>query len=95
MKSIYKGGNEANISQSLRGIFLVNSISIVYDLVKITQNEKNNSKMSEMQTAGRKERSALDTLTIMNTIKENQRARKLNTCIFYADAVKEVKEVVK
>ena len=51
--------------------------------------------MSEMQTAGRKERSALDTLTIMNTIKENQRARKLNTCIFYADAVKEVKEVVK
>ena len=51
--------------------------------------------MSEMQTAGRKERSALDTLTIMNTIKENQRAQKLNTCIFFADAVKEVKEVVK
>ena len=44
--------------------------------------------MSEMQTAGRKERSALDTLTIMNTIIENQRAQKLNTCIFFADAVK-------
>ena len=68
-------------------IFLVN-ISEVYELVKITQNEKNNSKMSEMQTAGRKERSALDTLTIMNTIIENQRAQKLNTCIFFADAVK-------
>ena len=42
--------------------------------------------MSEMQTAGRKERSALDTLTIINTITENQRAQKLNT--FFADAVK-------
>ena len=86
IKSIYKGGNEANISESLRGMFLENSISKVYELVKITQNEKNNSKMSEMQTAGRKERSALDTLTIINTITENQRAQKLNT--FFADAVK-------
>ena len=33
---------------------LVNLISKVYELVKITQNEKNNSKMSEIQTAGRK-----------------------------------------
>ena len=51
-------------------IFLVN-ISEVYELVKITQNEKNNSKMSEMQTAGRKKRSAMDNLIIMNNIIEN------------------------
>ena len=68
-------------------IFLVN-ISEVYELVKITQNEKNNSKMSEMQTAERKEMSPMDNSIKMNTIIENQRAQKLNTCIFFADAVK-------
>ena len=35
IKSIYKGGNKANISESQRGIFLVNIISKVYELVKI------------------------------------------------------------
>ena len=88
IKSIYKGGNKANISESQRGIFLINIIPKVYELVKITQNEKNNSKMSEMQAAGRKERSAMDNLIIMNTIIENQRAQKLNTYMFFADAVK-------
>ena len=44
--------------------------------------------MSEMQTVGRKERSAMDNLIIMNTIIENQRAQKLNTYMFFADAVK-------
>ena len=48
IKNIYKGGNKANISESQRGIFLVNIILKVYETVKITQNEKNNSKMSEM-----------------------------------------------
>ena len=53
IKSIYKGGNKANRSERQRGIFFVNIISKVCELVKITQNEKNNSKMSEMQAAGR------------------------------------------
>ena len=88
IKSIYKGGNKANISESQRGIYLVNIISKVYELVKIVQNEKNISKMSEMQAAGGKERSAMDNLIIMNTIIENQRAQKLNTYMFFADAVK-------
>ena len=68
IKSIYKDGNKTNISESQRGIFLVNIISKVYELVKIIQNDKNNSKMSEMQVTGRKERSAMDNLIIMNTI---------------------------
>ena len=88
IKSIYKGGNKVNISDSQRGIFLVNIISKVYELVKITQNEKNNSKISEMQAPGRKEKSAMDNLIIMNTIIENQRAQKLNAFMFFADAVK-------
>ena len=60
----------------------------MYELVKITQNEKNNSKMSKIQTAGRKARSAMNNLITMNTIIENQRAQKLNTYMFLADAVK-------
>ena len=45
--------------------------------------------MSEMQAAaGRKERSPVDNLIIMNTMIENQRAQKLNTYMFFADAVK-------
>ena len=44
--------------------------------------------MSEMQAAGRKDRSAMDNLIITNTIIENQRAQKQNTYMFFADAVK-------
>ena len=50
--------------------------------------KKNSSKMSEMQAAGRKERSVIDNLIIMSTIIENQRAQKLNTYMFFADPVK-------
>ena len=71
IKSIYKGGNKANINESQKGIFLVNIILKVYELVKITQNQKNNSKMSNKQAFGRKERSTMDNLIIMNTIIEN------------------------
>ena len=78
IKSIYKGGNKTNISESQRVIFLVNIISKVYEIAKITQNEENNSKMSEMQAAGRKERSAMDNVIITNTIIENQIAQKQN-----------------
>ena len=79
IKSIYKSGNKDNISESQRGIFLVNMISKVYELVKITQSDKNNSKMSEIQVAGRKERSVMDNLIIMTIIIENQRTQKRNT----------------
>ena len=40
IKSIYIGVNKVNISESQRGIFLVNTISKVYELVKIIQNGK-------------------------------------------------------
>ena len=85
VKSIYKGGNKTNISDNQRGILLVNIILKVYELVKITQNGKNNSKMSEMQAAGRGERSAKDNLIIMNTVTENQRAQKQNKYMLFAD----------
>ena len=40
-----------------------------------------------MQAARRKKSSTMDNLIIMNTIIENQRAQKLNTYMFFADAV--------
>ena len=54
----------------------------MYELVKTTQNDKNNCKMSEMQAAGRKERSAMDNLLIMKIQIENQRAQKLTYMLF-------------
>ena len=44
--------------------------------------------MLEMKEAGRKKRSAMDNVIIMNTIIGNQRAQKLSTYLFFADAVK-------
>ena len=41
-----------------------------------------------MQAAVKKERPAMDNLIIINTIIENQRAQKLNTYVFFPDAVK-------
>ena len=88
IKSIYKGGNKANISESQRGIFVVNIIiSKVYEIAKIIQNEKNNSKMSEMQAAGRKEKSTMDNVIITITIIENRIVQKQNAYMFLADAV--------
>ena len=40
--------------------------------------------MSEIQAAGRRERSATDNLIIANTIIENQRVQKLNTYMLFA-----------
>ena len=50
--------------------------------------KKNNSRMSEMQAVGKKERAVMDNLIIMNTIRENLRVQKLNKYMFFADAVK-------
>lgn len=60
----------------------------MYKLVKITPNGKSNSKMSEMQASRRKDKSTIDTLIIMNTIIDNQRAQKQKTYVFFGDAVK-------
>ena len=43
-----------------------------------------------MQTAGRKQGSAVDNLTILKSIIENQRQYKNKTDLFFADAKKNV-----
>ena len=40
------------------------------------QNESNNDNMSQMQTAGRNQRSTVDNLIILNSKIENQRENK-------------------
>ena len=71
IKSISKGGNKVIISESQRGILLVNIISKVYEIVKLIPNKKSSIKMSEVHAAGRKERSTMDNLIIINTTIEN------------------------
>ena len=44
--------------------------------------------MSEMQTAGKKQRSTMDSIVIASAIIEQRRIEKSNTYIFFADAVK-------
>ena len=71
VRSIHKGGAKENIQQNQREIFLVNTISQIcesalkYMKVHVT-----------MQTAGKKQRSAVENLIILNSIIENQKQYK-------------------
>ena len=87
-KPVYKGGNKERIQKSQRGIFLMNTVCKVYKRVKKLQNENKQENISSMQTAGKKNRSIIDNLIIMNAIIEKQRQDNKNTYILYADAEK-------
>ena len=50
--------------------------------------KRKNENMSQMQTAGRKQRSTVDNLIILNSIIENQSQNKNKTYLFFADAKK-------
>ena len=88
VKSIHKGGVKENIQENQRGIFLVNTVSKIYESALKIQNENKNENMSQMQTAGRKQRSAVDDSIILNSMIENQRQYKNKTYLFFADAKK-------
>ena len=88
VKSIPKGGVKGNVQENQREIFLVSTVSKIYESALKIQNENKNENMSQMQTAGRKQRSAVDNLTIPNSIIENQRQYKNKTYLFFADAKK-------
>ena len=68
VKSIHKGGVKENIQENQREIFLVNAVSKIYESAFKIQNENKNENMSQMQTAGRKQRSAVDNLITLNSI---------------------------
>ena len=60
----------------------------VFERVKKLQNENKQGNISIMQTAGKKNRSTIDNIIIMNVIIEKQRQDNKNTYILYADAEK-------
>ena len=72
MKSIHKDGVKENLQENQIRIFLVNIVSKIYESELKVQSEKKNEKM-QMQTAGRKQRSIIDNLIILNSIIKNQR----------------------
>ena len=88
IKSVRKKGNQDKLSESQRGLFMVNVVSKVYERVKKTQNEKIHKNMNQMQCVGRTQRSTMDNIIIMSAIVEKRRTERLNTYLFFADAVK-------
>ena len=54
-------------------VCLVNRVSKIYESALKIQNENKNENMSQMQTARRKQISAVDNLIILNLIIENQK----------------------
>ena len=70
IKSVDKKGSGEELSKNQRGLFLVNIVPKVYEKVKKTQNETKHNKMSEMQTASKKQRSTMDNIVIVSTIIE-------------------------
>ena len=54
----------------------MNIASKIYESALKIQNEKKNENMSQMQTTGRKQRSTVDNLIILNSMIENQRQNK-------------------
>ena len=81
VKSIYKVAVKENIQENQRGIFLVNTVSKIYKSALKIKNESKNENMSQIRTAGRKQRSTIYNLIILNSIIENQRQNKNKTFI--------------
>ena len=71
--------NRKELSKNQRGLFLVNIGSKVCEKVKKTQNETKHNKMSEMQTADKKQRSIMDNIVIVSAITDQTRIEKSNT----------------
>ena len=86
IKSLYKGGGSKEKKESQRGIFIRNTVSTAYEIVKKIQNKAIQSNMSNMQTAGKKNRSTINNIIITNAIIEKKRQSHKNTYLFFADA---------
>ena len=88
IKLVRKKGNQDKLSESQRGLFMVNVVSKFYERVKKTQNEKIHKNMNQMQCLGRTQRTTMDNIIIMSAIIEKRRTERLNTYLFFVDAVK-------
>ena len=55
VKSMHKRGVKENIQRNQRGIFLVNTVSKIYESELKIQNENKNKNISQIQTVERKQ----------------------------------------
>ena len=76
------------IQESQRGIFITNIVCKAYKIVKKIRNKVVESNMPDMQPAGKKNRSIMANIIIINAITEKQRQSHKNTYLFFADAEK-------
>ena len=67
---------------------MTNIVTKAYEIVKKIQSKAIQSNMSKMQTAGKKNRSTMDNIIIINAVTEKQRQSHKNTYLFFADAEK-------
>ena len=88
VKSIHKGRVKENIEENQKGIFQVNTVTKIYGSILKIQNENKTENMSQIQRAGRKQRSTVDNLIILNLIIKSQRQNKNKTYLFSAAAKK-------
>ena len=56
VKSIHKGGVKENIQENQRGIFLVNTVSKIYESALKIQNESKHENMSQMRCRQQEEK---------------------------------------
>ena len=67
---------------------MVNLVSKVYKRVKKSQNKKIRENMIQMQCAGRTHTRAINSIIKMSVIREKTRTERLNTYLFFPNAVK-------
>ena len=70
IKLVREKGNQDKLSESQRGLFMVNVVSKFYERVKKTQNEKIHKNMNQIQCTGRTQRLTIDNIIIMSAIIE-------------------------
>ena len=66
----------------------MNTTSKIYESVLKIQNESKNENMSQMQTGRWRQRSAVDNLIILNSVRKNRRQKKNETYLLFAEAKK-------
>ena len=78
----------STLQETERGIFLTNVVSKVYEKIKKIQNEKVFDNMDQMQMAGRKKRSTVDNIIIVDSIIQSRKEKNQMTYLLFADAIK-------
>ena len=84
IKPLYRGGgSKEKIQKSTRGIFITNTVPKAFEIVKKIQNKTVQRNMSNMQAAGKKNRSTMDGIIVIKETIEKQRQSHKKKHIYY------------